>query len=131
MTSDPVADLIIRIKNASEVGKSTVSVPYSTFKHAIAEKLAAAGYVKGIEKKGKKIRKTLDVTLKYDDSGRPAINGLKRISKPGCRLYRSAHQIIPVRYGHGTLILSTPKGILTGTEARREKIGGEALLEIW
>ena len=131
MVTDPVADFITRLTNAGAVNHATVSLPYSSFKHAIAEKLKDAGYVAAIEKKGKKVRKTLDVTLKYDEAGKHIINGVKRISKPSRRLYKSAHEITPVRYGHGALILSTPAGILTDKEARKAHIGGEALFEIW
>jgi small subunit ribosomal protein S8 len=87
--------------------------------------------LKAIEKKGKKVKKTLDVTLAYDAAGNPKINGVKRVSKPGRRMYRSVHEIVPVRYGHGALVLSTPKGILIDKEARKENVGGEALFEIW
>ena len=131
MVSDTVGDFIIRLKNAGAVKKTSVSVPYSALKHAIAEKLKNAGFVQSVEKKGKKARKTLDVALKYDNEKLPVIHGVKRVSKPGRRLYRSAREIVPVRYGHGALILSTPKGILTGKEARKENVGGEALFEIW
>lgn len=131
MITDPVGDLINRLQNAGAVKQTTVSVPFSMYKLAIVEKLKAIGLVGGIEKKGKKVKKTLDITLKYDAAGKPVINGAKRVSKPGRRLYRSVDQIIPVRYGHGHLILSTPKGIKTGLEARKEKVGGEALFEIW
>lgn len=131
MTNDPVGDFLVRLKNAGAVKKANVSIPYSAFKLALAEKLKDAGYVAAIEKKGKKVRKTLDVTLKYNDAGSCAIRGARRISKPGRRMYRSVHEITPVRYGHGSLILSTPKGIKTDKEARKEKIGGEALFEIW
>lgn len=131
MVTDPVGDLINRLQNAGAVKQATVSVPFSMYKLAIVEKLKAIGLVGGIEKKGKKVKKTLDITLKYDAAGKPVINGAKRVSKPGRRLYRSVDQIIPVRYGHGHLILSTPKGIKTGLEARKEKVGGEALFEIW
>ena len=106
-------------------------MPFSNFKYAIAEKLRDAGFVKGIEKKGKKIKKTLDITLKYDDTGEHAIKGVKRVSKPGRRMYKSVHEIVPVRYGYGSLVLSTPKGIMTDKEARKAKVGGEALFEIW
>jgi small subunit ribosomal protein S8 len=106
-------------------------VPFSNLKLAIAEKLKEAGYVESIDKKGKKIKKTLEVGLKYDDAGKHRIQGVKRISKPGRRMYRAAHEIVPVRYGKGALILSTPKGILTDREARKEHVGGEALFEIW
>ncbi len=131
MVTDPVADLINRLTNAGAVKHASISVPFSNFKLAIAEKLKDTGFVAGIEKKGKKVKKTLDVLLKYDEAGNPVINGVKRISKPGRRLYKSAHEITRVRYGHGSLFLSTPKGIKTDKEARKEKIGGEALFEIW
>jgi small subunit ribosomal protein S8 len=131
MVSDPVSDLIIRLTNAGAVGHATVSMPFSNFKYAIAEKLKEAGYIKAIEKKGKKVHKTLDVTLRYDEAGVHAIAGVKRISKLGRRMYKGAHEIVPVRYGFGALILSTPKGIKTDKEARQEKVGGEALFEIW
>jgi small subunit ribosomal protein S8 len=131
MVTDPVGDLINRLQNAGAVKQTTVSVPFSMYKLAIVEKLKAIGLVGGIEKKGKKVKKTLDITLKYDAAGKPVINGAKRVSKPGRRLYRGVNEIVPVRYGHGHLILSTPKGIKTGLEAKKEKVGGEALFEIW
>lgn len=131
MTTDVIGDFIIRLKNAGAVRKDSVSAPYSAYKHAIADKLKDVGFVKEVEKKGKKVKKTLDVVLKYDASGIHAISGVKRISKPGRRLYRSVGEITPVRYGKGLLILSTPKGIKTDKEARKEKVGGEALFEIW
>lgn len=131
MVNDTVGDFIIRLKNAGAVRQASTAIPYSTFKMAIAEKLKDAGYVKAIEKKGKKVKKTLDVVLKYDEKGAHAISGVKRISKPGRRIYKSVLEIHPVRYGRGALILSTPKGIMTDKEARKEKVGGEALFEIW
>lgn len=131
MVTDPVADFITRLTNAGAVKHAVVSVPYSTFKAAIAEKLKDAGYISAIEKKGKKIKKTLDVTLKYNAEGTHVINGVKRISKPGRRMYKRAGEIVSVKYGHGALILSTPQGIKTDKEARKENIGGEALFEIW
>ncbi len=131
MITDPIGDLIVRLTNAGAVKKQTVSIPFSNFKVAIAEKLKETGWVKAVEKKGKKIKKTIDVTLKYDVSGKHVINGVKRVSKPGRRIYRGFEEIIPVKYGYGSLILSTPKGIKTDKEARNEKVGGEALFEIW
>ena len=129
--TDPIADLINRLKNAGAVKKATVSVPFSAFKMAVVEKLKDAGYVAGVEKKGKKVRKTLDVMLKYSEAGIPRISGVKRISKPGRRMYKGAREIRAVKYGHGSLILSTPQGVKTDAEARKEKVGGEALFEIW
>lgn len=131
MVNDPVGDFINRLKNAGAIKKANVSLPYSNFKMAIAEKLKDAGFVANIEKKGKKVKKTLDVTLAYSAQGEHKIKGVKRVSKPGRRMYKSVHEIMRVRYGHGALILSTPKGIKTDKEARTEKIGGEALFEIW
>ncbi len=131
MVNDPVADLIVRLKNAAAVGETAVSLPFSNFKMAIAESLKGAGYVKTVEKKGKKIKKTLDITLACDAAGKPRLSGVKRISKPGRRVYRASRELFAVAYGHGALILSTPKGVMTNTEARKQKIGGEALFEIW
>ena len=131
MISDPIADLITRLKNAGAVKHANVSVPFSNFKLAIAEKLKEQGFVKAVEKKGKKVKKTLDIVLAYDASGAPRIHGVKRISKPGRRMYKSVFEIRPVRYGHGSLFLSTPEGIKTDKEAKKEKMGGEALFEIW
>lgn len=131
MITDPISDFIIRLKNAGAVKKASVSVPFSALKMAVAEKLKDAGYVKAVEKKGKKVRKTLDIVLQYSERGQHVIAGVKRISKPGRRIYKSVNEIRPVRYGHGALILTTPKGIMTDREARKEKVGGEALFEIW
>ncbi len=131
MVNDPVGDFIIRLTNAGAIKREVVSVPFSMFKLAIAEKLKDAGFIASVEKKGKKIKKTLDVVLKYDMQGKPIIQGVKRISKPGRRMYKSVLDIVPVRYGKGALILSTPTGIKTDKEAKKEKVGGEALFEIW
>jgi small subunit ribosomal protein S8 len=129
--TDPVGDMIVRIKNAGAVHKETVSVPHSLLKAAIAEKLKGHGYVGHVEKKGRKIRKMLDITLIYNSEGIPKIQGIKRVSKPGRRVYTSAHNIIPIKYGHGTSFISTPQGILTGEEARKAHVGGEVLFHIW
>ncbi len=131
MTTDVIGDFINRLKNAGAIRKASVSVPYSAFKMAIAEKLQEAGYVLAVEKKGKKAKKTLDVTLKYRASGAHAILGARRISKPGRRMYKSVHEINPVRYGHGALVLSTPRGVMTDKEAKKANVGGEVLFEIW
>jgi small subunit ribosomal protein S8 len=131
MVTDSVADLIVRLKNAGMVEHQVVSVPHSKFLEAIVSVLKEKGFVKDFEVKGKKVRKSLDITLAYDAQGTPKIKGTKRLSKPGRRLYRSSLAVHQVRYGHGALILSTPKGVLADAEARKEKVGGEALFEIW
>ncbi len=131
MVTDPIADLINQIKNAGAVKKASVAIPFSNFKLAIAEKLKEAGWVKHVEKKGKKVKKTLDITLKYNEDGKAFIQGVKRVSTPGRRIYRGFNEINPVKYGFGAVILSTPKGIKTDKEAKKEKVGGEALFQIW
>jgi small subunit ribosomal protein S8 len=130
MVTDPIGDFIVRLVNASAIKQDVVSVPFSNFKLAIAEKLKECGFISGVEKKGKKVKKTIDITLQYTDTG-ARIQGVKRVSKPSRRLYRGVHEIHPVRYGHGVLVLSTPKGIKTDKEARKEKVGGEPLFQIW
>lgn len=130
MVGDPVGDFIIQLKNAGMVGKQEVSLPYSKIKGAIAEKLVESGFLAGTEKRGKKVKKTLGVTLKYEN-GAHAIRGVQRISKPGRRLYIKVADIHPVKFGKGKRILSTPAGILTGEEAREKNVGGEELFIIW
>jgi small subunit ribosomal protein S8 len=131
MVSDTVGDFIIQLKNAGAVGKAQVSLPYSKLKHAIATKLADAGYVEAVAADGEAVSKKLAVTLKYDAGGRHHINGVKRVSKPGRRLYAGVSEIHPVKFGKGNLILSTPAGILTDEEARAQHVGGEQLFIIW
>ncbi len=131
MVNDPVGDFIIQLKNAGMVRKNTVSIPYSKLKHAVADKLAEAGFITDADKRGKKVKKTLDITLKYDAEGAHQIQGVQRISKPGRRLYLSVAEIFPVKFGKGKRILSTPAGILTGEEAREKNVGGEELFIIW
>ncbi len=131
MVNDPVADFIIQLKNAGMVHKELASIPYSKLKHAIADKLVESGFIESAEKHGKKVKKTLDVTLKYDEQGRHIIKDVKRISKPGRRTYVSVSDIFPVKFGNGKRILSTPLGILTGEEARVKNVGGEELFIIW
>ncbi len=130
MVGDTIGDFIIRLKNAGAVGKKEVAIPYSKLKHAIADKLIAAGYIENAVLQGKKVQKTLSVTLKYED-GQHKIRGVKRISKPGRRLYTKVADIHRVKFGVGHLILSTPAGILTNEEAKAQNVGGEQLFIIW
>lgn len=130
MVSDTVGDFIIQLKNGGMAGKESISLPYSKLKHAIANKLVAAGYVASAEKENKKVGALLNVTLKYDGRAHH-IRGVKRISKPGRRLYIKATELYPVKFGKGHMILSTPAGILTGDEARKQSVGGEQLFIIW
>ena len=130
MVNDPVADFIIQLKNAGAVGKEEVALPYSKLKHAIADKLVAAGFIKSAAKRGKGVKKELAIELRYDNK-QHYIRGVQRISKPGRRLYASVSEIHPVKFGHGNLILSTPAGILTDQEAKEKNVGGEQLFKIW
>jgi len=132
MVGDTIGDFIIRLKNAGMVGKKEISLPYSKLRHAVAEKLVAAGYIEKAEQQGKKdkVQKTLAVTLKYE-GGKHRINGVKRVSKPGRRLYTKVADIHRVKFGNGHMILSTPAGILTNEEARTQNVGGEQLFIIW
>ncbi len=130
MVGDTIGDFIIRLKNAGAVGKTEVSLPYSKLKHAIADKLVATGYIESAVQEGKKVQKNLVVTLKYEN-GKHVINGVKRVSKPGRRLYTKVADIHKVKFGQGHMILSTPAGILTNDEAKAQNVGGEQLFIIW
>lgn len=131
MVTDSVGDFIIRLKNASAVKKDVVTISHSKFQLAIAEVLQKIGYIKSVNKKGKKVQKTIEVELQYDKDNESPIHGVERVSRPGRRIYYGTKEVQPVKYGKGSLILSTPKGILTDKEAKKEKVGGEALFKIW
>lgn len=123
-------NLLTQIKNAQAVKKENIKTFYSKMDEKVLEVLKDNGYVENFERKGRGAKRILDVKLKYED-GKGVINGIKFISKPSRRLYVNHKGIRPVKHGYGLLILSTPKGILTGKEARKNNVGGEALFEIW
>lgn len=128
---DPIADMFSKIRNAQAVQKETVMISYSKLKAEIAKVLLKNNYIKEINRRGKKNKKSIELVLVYDESGRGAIEHIKRISKPSRRVYLSLKEIKPVRRGYGMMILSTPKGLLTNKEAVKEKVGGEVICEIW
>lgn len=128
---DPIADMLTKIRNALAVKKETLSVFYSKSKMEIAEILVKEKFIKKAEKKGKKNKKVIDVVLAYDKVNNPAISHIARVSRPSQRIYLPFKKIKPVRQGFGLWILSTPKGVLTDKEARKQKVGGEVLCEIW
>ena len=128
--SDPIADMINRIKNAQAVFKETVKIPYSDLKNEIAQILEKEKWVIGVEKKGKIPLKFIEIGLKYEEKI-PAISKVKRISMPGKRIYSSFNEIKKVRDGRGMSIISTSKGLMIDREARKQKQGGEVLFEIW
>ena len=127
---DIVADMLNRIKNSQAVGHSSVEIPFSNLRYEIAKILKKEGFIEKIEKKGKQEKKTLSLTLKYEDKV-PAISGVKRISKPGQRIYLNSSQIKKVKGGYGLAIISTSRGLMTDREAKKEKLGGEAICQIW
>lgn len=127
---DPIGNMIVMIKNASDSRKESVVFPYSKIKLAILDLLQKEGFIKSFGKKGKKVVKFIEVGLLY--AGKEArINGVKRISKTSKRVYVGSKEIKKVKNGLGSLIMSTPKGIMTDKMAREAKVGGEALFEIW
>ena len=130
--TDTIADLLTRIRNASSAKHDTVDIPASNMKKAIVQILLDEGYIKNyqfIEEKNN--QGTLRVTLKYVDGKKPAISGLKRVSKPGLRIYTDVENMPKVLKGLGIAILSTSKGVMTDKRARQENVGGEVLAFIW
>lgn len=130
MVTDPVADLIVRLSNASRAGKPTAAITYSKFADNIAHALKKAGYVTSVEKKGKPYVKELIVGIVYND-GDARIHGAERVSRPSRRIYMRANDIRKYRSGFGNTFLSTPKGVLSDEEAKKFKVGGEVLFKIW
>lgn len=127
--ADPISDMFIRIKNANAVGHETVLVSYSRFKNDIAKALSGAGFVGDVEVRGKRVRKTIEIGLRYVDS-KPMIQNVKLLSKPSRRLYASYGELRPSPRG-GIVLLTTPKGVLTERAAKKEKVGGQLIAEIW
>ncbi|OGI68196.1 30S ribosomal protein S8 [Candidatus Nomurabacteria bacterium RIFCSPLOWO2_01_FULL_41_12] len=127
---DSIANMLIVMKNGGEAGKESVLLPYSKMKNAILECLQKEGYVNSVSKKVKKDQPVLEVGLIYMEE-KPKIAEVERISKQSRRVYFKMKDIHRVRNGAGLLVLSTPKGILSGKEARKEQVGGEALFRIW
>lgn len=128
---DPISDMIISIKNAGNSGLSVATFPYSKLKMALAEILKSEGFVKEVSKKGKKISKTIEVELLYNNDKSPKINGVNRVSKLSKRVYLGSKDIKPVKNKLGHSIVSTSKGVMTGKEAKKSNLGGEVLFEIW
>jgi small subunit ribosomal protein S8 len=130
MVTDPIGDLINRIKTASDVKKPAVEVSYSRFAENVSEALKKAGYLSSVEKMGKLFDRGLRLGLVYFD-GVPRVHGVERISKPSRRVYQKYEDIRNYRSGFGNTILSTPKGVLTDMQAKKLKVGGEVLFKIW
>lgn len=130
-TTDPIADMLTRIRNANRNKFKTVDVPSSNMKIAIAQNLLDEGYIKAFEEIKNENQGIIRITLKYDEKGNKVISGLRRISRPGLRIYASKDELPQVLNGLGTALISTSKGIVTDKKARELGVGGEVLAYIW
>lgn len=130
MMTDPISDFLTRIRNALMMKHETVTSPSSKMRVQIAELLKTEGYISDYGIDGE-MKKTINVQLKYDEDESPIIEGLKRVSRPGLRVYRRAGDLPEVRGGLGMAVVSTSKGIMTDAQARTSKVGGEVLCYIW
>ena len=130
-TTDPIADMLTRIRNANSSKHKTVDIPASNMKKAIAQILFDEGYIKSFEEVKDNAQGIIRITLKYDEKGVRVIDGIKRISKPGLRVYASKDELPQVLNGLGIALISTSKGIKTDKEARKEGLGGEVLAYVW
>jgi small subunit ribosomal protein S8 len=128
--NDPISDMLTRIRNANDARHDTVDVPYSKVKKAIADILVAEGFVASADTLGEGTHKTIRITLKYEGKTK-VLQGLKRISKPGLRIYANVEELPRVLNGLGIAIISTSKGIMTDKEARKQNVAGEVLAYIW
>lgn len=134
MTSDPIADMLTRVRNALAAGHPTVSMPHSKIKEAVARILIDEGFVGAVEVIPEVPQPVMQIRLKYVGrrrERRPVIAGLKRVSRPGRRVYSGYAEIPWVQSGMGVAILSTPKGVITGKQARKLRVGGEVLCHVW
>jgi small subunit ribosomal protein S8 len=128
---DTLANMLVMIKNASQRGHESVSVPHSKLKLAVAECLKANGYIVSITEKAKKSHPILEIGLAYTANNEPKVHDVTRLSKSSKRVYVGYRDVKPFKYGHGMYVLSTPKGIMTDKEAKKEVVGGELLFSIW
>jgi len=129
--TDPVADMLTRIRNALQAAHEIVNIPSSTLKINLANVLKSEGYIKNLRIVSDGRHRYIRVFLKFDKNGIPVIEGLKRISKPSCRVYAGYDEIPKVLNGYGVNIVSTSKGLMTDREARKQKVGGEILCAVW
>ena len=131
MHSDPIADLLTRIRNGAQAHLVTVDVPHSKIKVEIVKILEAEGYITGHEISTETKFPTIRVTLRYDNKRKPLIHHIARVSKPGLRVYKPVSDLKPIRSGLSTRIVSTSAGLMTDREARKRKIGGEVICEVY
>lgn len=130
MYTDPISDMLTRIRNALASRKSELVMPYSKFKHNLANVLLAEGFINGVNELPGRV-KMLQINLKYDNGGSPVITGIKRVSTPGQRIYLPVTRIPRTNGGFGVTVVSTSQGLLTDKQARKGKVGGEVVCQIW
>ncbi len=131
MMTDPIADMLTRIRNASKAKLEKVDIPSSKLKLEVAKILKDEGYIKNLKMVKDRRQGVIRIYLKYTDEESPVIQGLRRVSRPGCRVYVGNAAIPKVMGGLGTAILSTPRGVQTGRQAKKDNVGGEVLCHIW
>ena len=131
MVSDPIADMLTRIRNANMAEKQSVEMPHSKMKSEVARLLKQEGFIRDFSVENNEGKINLQVSLKYTQEREPVIQGLRRVSKPSCRKYASAEEVPRVLGGIGVALLSTSSGVITDSEAREKNIGGEVLCYIW
>lgn len=129
--TDPIADLLTRVRNGQLARHEKVTLPWSRTKESLARVLVSEGYVRDVLVGGEADKPTLTVLLSYTAAGDPVITGVRRVSKPGLRVYTGAKEVPSVRNGFGVSVLSTPLGLMGNREARRRNVGGELLCEVW
>jgi len=130
MYTDPISDMLTRIRNAIAAQKTELVLPYSKFKHSLANVLLTEGFISGVNELPGRV-KMLQLNLKYGSAGEPVISGLKRVSTPGQRIYLPVGKIPRTNGGFGVTVVSTSKGLLTDKQARKDKVGGEVICQIW
>ena len=127
---DPISNMLTSIKNAQAVRRATVEIPFSKLKYEIGKILYQEKFIDEIKIKKRIQRRMIEIALKYNNET-PAISGIKRVSKPGQRIYKGLSELKSVKRGYGTAIISTSKGLMTDKKARKQKLGGEVICEIW
>ena len=131
MMTDPIADMLTRIRNAGGAKHLETRCPASKMKRAVAQVLESSGFLDGVREEGEGVQKTLVLGIRYDDEGKPLIDGLRRVSRPGRKVYVGAGDVPTLRNGLGVVVISTSRGIMADRDARAAHIGGEVLCEVW
>lgn len=131
MMTDPISDLLTRIRNANRARKDSTDVPWSRLKEGIVRVLVDEGFLRDVAVTEQQGRKALRVGLRYDEYRRPVLSGIRRVSRPSLRVYVGSREIPSIRKGLGVSVLSTPKGVLADRVARKEHVGGEILCSVW